>query len=529
MRNFGLILVLAIASAAFAAPPASPHLTVHATDIRQLEFNYEPVPGVATYELWFRAAPGAQWVKYQEHVAQRGPLFRIAVSVHLLDWRQARYYVAACNPSGCTPSNQVGVDGEQLAAIGYIKPSAATGHHWFGSNVAASADGKTIAVLSSEDIGAQSLSATVHVYRKTTATSGWRREARLLPSTIGPATGQPFQGDQLAISGDGNLLVLATWTEDSAAQYPVDEVGAVYLFRRAGTTWRLAQKLTGLGDTAEDWFGFMVKVDDAGRTLVISHSFANYSHEAGYYLSGPGTLEIYRDPDDASDQFVHSATVQTPFAAGYLGRCDAIALSGDGNTLLRGCSESGTANSFVQVLNGPGFIESARLPGGTTDGVDVSYDGTLAVVQVDDGGAAAWKRAPSGWVRDGFLTGIDGAGPGGHRHIAISRDGKIAALGNSAEFTLGLGPVYPPYQAGDDEFGGTGGVIVHEHKSSGWVVRRLVKPGSGNAGWAGHSVALGDNGRLLVVGAPMDASAATGIDGYRQDASVPERGAVWVY
>jgi hypothetical protein len=516
-------LAFAFSAEVLAAPPAAPQLSVHATDIRQLEFNYEPVPGVATYELWFRASPGAQWVKYQERPARSAPLFRIAVSVHLLDWRQAQYYVSACNPSGCTASNQVGVDGEQLVAMGYIKPSAATGHRYFGSNVAASADGKTIAVLTSEDIGILPLSAAVHVYRKTTSTSGWRREARLLPSTIQAVTGQPFIGDPLALSGDGNLLVLGVYTENSTGENGVEDPGAVYLFRRSGTTWRLAQKLTG-ENRAGDYFGYVVKVDDAGQTLAISHMWPG-----GVYL--PGTLEVFRDEADVgSDQFVHSATVPIPavlpgqVAAG----CTGVSLSGDGNTLLRSCNGPGAGNNFTQVLDGPGFSESIRLPGGSADGVDVSFDGTQVIVQ-DNEFAIAWKLDSSGWVRDGFLTNIDGSGPGLRRHIAISRDGKIAANGISGQFTAGLGPVYPPYQAIENEFDGSGGVIVHEHKSSGWVVRRLVKPGSTQPGWAGNSVALGANGRLLVVGAPMDASAATGIDGDRDDTSVAQRGAVWVY
>jgi hypothetical protein len=56
-----------------------------------------------------------------------------------------------------------------------------------------------------------------------------------------------------------------------------------------------------------------------------------------------------------------------------------------------------------------------------------------------------------------------------------------------------------------------------------------VKPGSTHNAWAGHSVALGDNGRILFVGAPFDPSAATGIDGDRDDDSAPQRGAVWIY
>jgi len=39
----------------------------------------------------------------------------------------------------------------------------------------------------------------------------------------------------------------------------------------------------------------------------------------------------------------------------------------------------------------------------------------------------------------------------------------------------------------------------------------------------------GDSGRVLAVGAPFDASAATGIDGDRDDASMPERVAVRIY
>jgi hypothetical protein len=113
--------------------------------------------------------------------------------------------------------------------------------------------------------------------------------------------------------------------------------------------------------------------------------------------------------------------------------------------------------------------------------------------------------------------------------VAISSDGKIAAVGNPLEYTVGLGPVYPPYVAGPDEFAGNGGVVVHQRKASGWEIRRLVKPGSHYTGWAGYSLALGDNGKVLAVGAPKDASAAAGIDGDRDDTSAPERGAVWLY
>lgn len=87
--------------------------------------------------------------------------------------------------------------------------------------------------------------------------------------------------------------------------------------------------------------------------------------------------------------------------------------------------------------------------------------------------------------------------------------------------------MYPPYiYRGQD---GVGGVFVFERKTAGWKLRRLVKPGAENPQSFGQSVALGDIGRILVVGAPLESSAAAGIDGDRTDTSEPERGAVWLY
>ena len=516
MKILGLVfagaLACAISTSALAAPPGVPHISVHASDIRQLEFNWAPVVGVHRYELWFRANPGATWVKYQEQDSRRSPRFRIGVGVHLLDWRQARYYVKACNPSGCSASNQVGVDGEQLVAMGYIKPSSPTGHEFFGNAVALSADGRTLAVLTAETLGGLARSAVVHVYRRTTSISGWRREARLLPSTVQAFTGHVFSGDPLALSADGNLLAFGSWRESVPGSNGPGGVGAVYLFRRTGSTWALGQKLTREPRSA-DYFGHDVKVDDAGRTIVVSHYSPHDQYEAG-------TLEVYRDAPDSSDLFVHSTTLATPLVNNE-GYCDGgVALSGDGQTLLRGCRDP----AYVQVFNGPDFSESARVPG-TADALDITYDGTVFL------GAFgtltyAYKLGPGGWVRDGDLSALSGFNEYSQRKVAISRDGKIAAIGDAVNSTAGLGPIFPPYQIAETR---SGAVTVFERKNSGWTLRRWVKPGSTNDQWFGHVLALGDNGRILAVGAPFDASAATGIDGDRDDASMPDRGAVWIY
>src|SRR4051812_41523338 len=113
MRSFVFAAVCLFGASLVHAAPAAPVITVGASDIKELQFDWDSVPTTNTYELWFKANAGANWVKYAQTPAQR-PRFRIRISVHLLDWLVARYHVKACNPSGCSTSNDVGVDGLAL-------------------------------------------------------------------------------------------------------------------------------------------------------------------------------------------------------------------------------------------------------------------------------------------------------------------------------------------------------------------------------------------------------------------------------
>jgi hypothetical protein len=503
---------------ATAAPPV-PSVTVAATDIKQLQFDITPVPRVNWYELWFKANPGAAWVKYAETRAQR-PLFRIGVAGHLLDWQQARYTVKACNPGGCSTSAELGVNnGEKLDAIGFFKPTPASGVVYYGGHVAVSADGKTIAVVSGETINGEINCAVIYVYRQTTSASGWRLESRLKPSVNHSGAAQYYLGDQLSISGDGGVIAFAAWTEDGAGPPPNSEIGAVYLFRRdAG--WQQTQRLPG--HTFGNQFGRSVNLDDAGQTLLVEL----YARVGSDYQE---ELEVYRST--GTQPFVHSASIPAPTDPSGVMSCGGVALSGDGQTIVRGCYPQpyDQWTVFNQVLKAPGWAEDSRIPtpGSTNSGADLTYDGSQILIQVGNYGYA-YKRGATGWVIEGYLTDFGGDDDGAtRRHVAISRDGKIAAIGNWSDTAAGLGPIFPPYQTADHA---SGGVVIHQRKADGtWSVRRAIKPGNTNPQNFGNVLALGDNGRVLVVGAPFDASKASGIDGVRDDASAGGRGAVWVY
>lgn len=514
-----IILALAalwLASAAVAQAPPAPSFTVAATDIKQLQFDITPVTRVHWYELWFQSSPGATWVNYTQTAAQH-PRIRINVSVHLLDWRQARYVIKACNPQGCGSSSERGVDGQQLEALGFFKANSPTGVTQFGSDVAASADGRTVAVASGETLGSNVNSAVVHVYRKTTGSSGWRRQARLLPSVQQAQTSAPYQSDAIAISGDGNLVALGVSGESGG--------GAVYLFRYDGTAWRQAQRIVGTRGVG-DHFGRTVKLDDAGTTLVLEQD------DTDMWVGG--LLEIYRA--SSSGAFTHAAQLTTPSSgSGGASACLGFAFSGDGRTLARPCFGIDDRVNFVQTLRAPTWTQGGRISVNASF-LDLSFDGTQMLTQALANPrdlVAAWRLGPQGWVSEGSLASTSGFGDfyDGEflymRRIAISRDGKVAAIGSRYDRAMGLGPLYPPYT---DSHRAHGGVVVHLRKDTGtWSVRRVLAPGSTNDGRAGSAIALGDNGRLLVVGAPYDGSAATGIDGNRDDDSMPLRGAVWLY
>jgi len=503
------------ASAALAAPPAAPVVTVGASDIKQLQFDWPSVPGVATYQLWFRAAPGAQWVKYAETPAQRR-IIRINVSVHLLDWRVARYRVAACNPSGCTNSAEVGVSDLALDAVGYLKPNYAGEGRWFGQAVAMSADGRTAAVAFSQAVdGVYADNGVFYVYRKASSTAPWRFEARLKPNLVRRGSSQPF-GDALSVNGDGTLIAYGRFFEGVGGE---SANGAVYLFRRAGTTWTQEQRLVA-GGPAFDYFGNTVDLDDAGNTLAV------WRRDAARFSPRYGVIEIY---NHGSAGWQHVTTIPVPESSTVNAHCDRFALSGDGMRLFRTCRTPSLP--VVLVHDAPSWAESARIDAGDGAEIDTNYDGTLFATRRGYAFADVYRLQQNVWSPDSgspldFNNDSNVSSPV-NTSIAVSRDGKIIAAGDAEDADGMPGPNYPPIP--QDQSGAPGGVYVFERKPSGWTLRRLMKPSVAARTGFGYSVAIGGDGKNMILGATTDMSTATGINGDPAQSSETSIGAAWLY
>src|SRR5262245_24489491 len=87
-------------------------------------------------------------------------------------------------------------------------------------------------------------------------------------------------GSSVALSADGSTLAVGAWLEDSVAagiggnqaDNSAPAAGAVYLFTRSGTTWSQQAYVKASNTGANDWFGSSVALSADGSTLAVGAS-----------------------------------------------------------------------------------------------------------------------------------------------------------------------------------------------------------------------------------------------------------------
>ncbi len=381
MRTFRLttaLLGLLAATAALATPPDPPNMRYSGAFNRRLNFVWQSVPRVNWYELWQRPNDGAAWVKFATLPSGRVGVGS-NVSTHLLNWEQVRYQLKGCNPSGCGSSAELDAfDNQAIPAMVYIKPSRTQPGARFGSAIDLSENGQTLVSVSrSETDTPTGRHAIVNIYLFTYPSAGglWRQQTRLFPSVTQPNNGA---GVVANLSGDGNVLVVGVPAERASAATTSPEIGAVYLFRRTGTTWQQERRFAPPPDMTPAHYGFAAEISEDGNTIMIGRE------------TDGGTAEVYKYADGA---WTLAATIPGP--GGAMG-CNRIRLSGDGRGggthLLDSAVRQGTARisraflrarargQHLQHRRGAAARSRRRLPGRN--------------VLVESGGIAAVHRLP---------------------------------------------------------------------------------------------------------------------------------------
>jgi len=494
------------------APPGTAPFTLTYAQVKRFELTFDwPTELADSYLLLERTAPDQPFTAVGDPFTADLDALALPVPLHLR--RRAGYALRACDMFGCSDSAPVEVTAEIRDAIGYLKAGNTDPLDLFGFAVALSGDGETLAVAAIDEDGpggdpeldGVAGAGAVYVFRR----SGdvWS-QTDYLKADI-PNAGDNF-GIQLALSADGGVLVVGASGEDSPATgvdgdqslNTAENAGAVYVFVHVGDQWTRQAYLKASNTDAGDKFG-AVALDAAGTTLIVG------AREEG--SAAPGI-----DGDQADDSlewagaaYVFTRVGDTWAQQAYLkasnpGELDffgsTLALSADGDTLAIGAY--GEDNQAT--------------------GVDAPQDDVSAHFS---GAVYMFTRTAGVWSQQAYLkaSNADAGDKFGHG-LALSADGNTLAVGAPGE---GSTSADIDGDQTDNSGQDVGAVYVFTRAGGAWSQDAYLKTAS--TGWFGTSLAFDASGTLLAVGATVEHSLATGIDGDQTDTSGYYNGAAYVF
>lgn len=238
----------------------------------------------------------------------------------------------------------------------YIKASNTTATDYFGSDLALSGDGRTLAVGSFDDslatgingnqtIGGAEFSGAVFVFTRDTG-DVWTQEAYIKASNTG--TDDLFGVDGLALTRDGSTLAVGARFEDSAARGvngdqgddTSDNSGAVYVFTRTTGTWSQQAYIKASNTDSGDGFGRSVALAADGNILVVGatgedgNAIGVNGDESDNTAASSGAVYVFsRSSDDSWSQqiYIKASNTGGNDRFGY-----DLALSGDATVLSIG-------------------------------------------------------------------------------------------------------------------------------------------------------------------------------------------------
>jgi hypothetical protein len=317
----------------------------------------------------------------------------------------------------------------------YLKASYPGVSDEFGSSVALSADGDTLAIgARGEDSNATGIdgdeaddsvsgSGAVYVLVRDGA-GGWSQQAFVKASN--PDSSSHF-GSSVALSHDGNILAVGSDFENSGTtginSIPNDDAqnsGATYVFVRVGLAWAQQAYIKASNTDVEDYFGTSVVLSADGYTLAVGAigeaSLApGIDGDQGNAISAVGAVYVF--VRDGMGPWTQQAYVKAS-NPDYLDEFGwSIALSNDGDILaISAPNEDGDASG----------VHSA-------DDDDSLDDAGAVYVLERDGVTDAWSqqayvKASSSGLDDNFGS-----------YLALSGDGNILAVGGHQS---GTGAVY---------------------------------------------------------------------------------------
>jgi hypothetical protein len=283
------------------------------------------------------------------------------------------------------------------------------------------------------------------VYIFTRSAGAWSQQAYVKASNPGASD---LFGSAVALSGDGDTLAVGAAFEDSGTtgidSMPnelASSAGAVYVFTRNAGAWSQQAYVKASNSGASDLFGNTVALSGDGNTLAVGapgedSSLAGVTAgvvneaTAGNGASASGAVYIYnRDAGTWSQQAYVKAS--NTGAGDNFGM--SVSLSGDGNTLAVGAAAEDSAAAGI------GGNQSADC------GVVTPVNCAL-----NSGAAYVYTRSAGLWSQQAYVKASNtGAGDQFGISVALSGDGSTLAVGAHFEDSSGVGIGSTPNELAD--------------------------------------------------------------------------------
>lgn len=397
----------------------------------------------------------------------------------------------------------------------YVKASNTGQADVFGISVALSVDGNTLAVgAPSEDsstTGVNSLpndaaprSGATYVFVR--SDNIWVQQAYLKASNTGE---EDIFGIKVALSGDGNTLVVGAQQEDSSTQginsTPNEDAtnsGAVYVFKRSENIWIQQAYIKASNPGERDNFGAALSLSGDGDTLAVGALYEDSSTTG--VNSAPnndavsaGAVYVFSRNNDTWSQQAYVKAFNTE-SGDLFG--ESLSLASDGNTLAIGSKNESSNGSGVD-----------SIPNEAADRAGAVY---------------VFARSGGLWGQRAFIKASNPENNDIFGHsVALSSDGKILAVGAPWEDSDATGVNGET----NNNTNTSGAAYLFTLESGIWSQKAYIKASNTSVDHSfGWSVALSENGDTLAVGASRENGSSTGV-GSAPDELADEAGAVYLY
>lgn len=410
------------------------------------------------------------------------------------------------------PAQAQGTRTQQSEQI--LQPSGETAEHdSFGSAVAISGNTMVIGAFNADgnEVGA----GAAYIFDKIGNT--WVQTAKLFAADGHARPANPlFPGDfisdsfglTVAISQDGNTVIVGAPSHNHATQLSGGDIGAVYVFQRTNGAWSQEAELLPPHPNVQDHFGDASDFGGlaiSGNTIVVT--------DQGTALTGslPGSVDVFTRANGTWTLTTQLLVPDDPFFF-------PSSVAFDGHTLAVGSDISDAPNAFeggaVYVFqfsegqwSGPVTLGAADATSGALFGFSVSLNGGLIAVGASAGpgttsqSGAAYVFAGEGgvWSQKAKLIASDG----------LDFDNFGVSIGVSGQTVFVGATGHTPAATGTFS---AGSAYVYRQGDGGW---RQVAQVSGSDGISGgqYGLAVAIRNNTLLVGADLQHPLVEGYPG----------------